>query len=136
MWLTVGGSLIVVVPGSIVLLLFGPRIVQLWTHGAIQPGFALIAAMTAVMVVNGIWHPLSNLLLAVNRQASYSYVYAVASGVAVALAYPLCQAFGVVGAGLAIVLLDLFMFQHVVRRIARGYLTQVVPARERLRPSP
>ena len=119
--LTVANSLAVLVPCALVLLIFGPQIVTIWTRGVIQPSYALIAAMTMVMVVNGMWHPLSNLLLAINRQASYSYIYAVAAAVAVAAAYPLCRAFGAVGAAWAILGLDLFMSVRVIQ-LVRVYL--------------
>jgi O-antigen/teichoic acid export membrane protein len=115
--LTLASSLFVVVPGAIVLLAFGTWIVPVWTAGALHPGFALVATMTGVMVVSGVWYPLSNLLLAVNRQESYSYVYTGGVIVSVALAYPLCLMMQELGAAVALLLLEIFMFQHVGRLV-------------------
>lgn len=119
--LTIATSFVIIIPVSLVLVSFGPKIVEVWTRGAIEPSFALIATMTAVMCVNSIWHPLSNLLLAVNRQATYSYAYALAACVTIAASYPLCRAIGEVGAALAILVLDLFMLLLVARLIIREF---------------
>lgn len=119
--LTVAGSLLVVVPGAIVLLIAGQDIVRIWTHGMIYPPYPFLASMVGVMVVNGIWHPLSNLLLATNRQRSYSYVYLVAALACVGASYVLTCWLGILGAGLASLTLDLFMAQFVIRKV-RLYL--------------
>lgn len=121
---TIVGSLVVVIPFGIGLLLFGPWFIHFWTHGMIAPPFALLLTMTIVMVINGIWHPLSNLLLAVNRQESYSYMFLVAAAGSVTISYPLALTFGVVGAGLGILCLDMFMAQHVLRSLTRHVLLQ------------
>jgi O-antigen/teichoic acid export membrane protein len=117
--LTMWGSLIALLPCAAIFLIGGTEIVKIWTGGVLHPSFALMSTMTAIMVANGIWHPMSNLLLAVNRQESYSYVYVGAVFVAVVVAYPLCLLFGEVGAALSLLLLDVFMLQHTLRLIRR-----------------
>lgn len=111
----------ILVPGAAVLLFFGQKIVTLWTHDAVNPGFDLVAVMTAVMLVNGMWHPVSNLILAANRHAAYSYIYLVAALVSVALCYPLSLWQGATGAGLALLALDCFMF-CIVMRLAYAHI--------------
>jgi O-antigen/teichoic acid export membrane protein len=105
----------ILVPGALVLLIFGQKIVALWTHGTVHPPFDLIAVMTAVMLVNGMWHPVSNLILAANRHATYSYIFLAAAIASVALTYPLALWRQASGAGLALLALDGFMFLVVMR---------------------
>ena len=105
----------ILVPGALVLLVFGQKIVALWTHGTVHPPFDLVAVMTAVMLVNGMWHPVSNLILAANRHATYSYTYLAAASASVALTYPLALWRQATGAGLALLALDGFMFLVVMR---------------------
>ena len=105
----------ILLPGAFVLLVFGQKIVVLWTHGTVHPSFDLIIVMTAVMLVNGMWHPVSNLILAANRHASYSYTYLAAAIASVALTYPLSLWRQATGAGLALLALDCFMFIVVMR---------------------
>ena len=75
--------------------------------------------MIGVMVVNSVWHPLSNLLLSMNRQSSYSYFYAILAMATVGASWLLCLYMGVAGAGLAILSLDIVMAVHVGRLILR-----------------
>jgi O-antigen/teichoic acid export membrane protein len=105
----------ILIPGAIVLLIFGQQIVALWTHGKIHPGFDLIAVMTAVMFVNGMWLPVSNLILAANRHGTYSYIFLAAAIASVALCYPLSLWLGATGAGLSLLALDCFMLVVVMR---------------------
>jgi O-antigen/teichoic acid export membrane protein len=105
----------ILIPGALVLILFGQQIVGLWTHGRIHPTFDLIAVMTAVMLVNGMWLPVSNLILAANRHATYSYIFLAAAIASVALCYPLSLWRGATGAGLSLLALDCFMFIVVMR---------------------
>ncbi len=72
---TLATNAAILIPGALVLIFFGQQIVGLWTHGKIHPSFDLIAVMTAVMLVNGMWFPVSNLILAANRHATYSYIF-------------------------------------------------------------
>ena len=111
----------ILIPGAIVLLLFGQQIIALWTHGKIHPTFDLIAVMTAVMFVNGMWLPVSNLILAANRHATYSYIFLIAALISVALTYPLALRWQATGAGLALLALDCFMF-IVVMRLAHAQI--------------
>ncbi|WP_297296936.1 hypothetical protein [uncultured Methylovirgula sp.] len=105
----------ILVPGALVLLLFGQKIIALWTHHTVHPSFDLIAVMTAVMFVNGMWLPVSNLILAANRHATYSYIFLAAAIASVALCYPLSLWRQATGAGLALLALDCFMFVVVMR---------------------
>jgi O-antigen/teichoic acid export membrane protein len=111
----------ILIPGAIVLLLWGQQIVSLWTHGAVRPPWVLIAVMTATMVVNGMWHPVSNLILAANRHATYSYFYLIAATLSVAICCPLSIWKQAVGAGISLLILDSVMF-IVVMRLAHAQI--------------
>lgn len=111
LWLSVA----ILVPSAVVLLIWGRDIVAIWTRGLIHPAEIFIGIMTAVMLLNATWHPVSNLILAANRHASYSYLYLFAAILSVIICYPLARWFGTVGAGLSLTLLDAFMFFHIMR---------------------
>lgn len=109
----------VVVPFALVLAIFGPQLVALWTKGVIHPSQGLMLAMAASVVLGGFWTPVSNLLLAMNRHAGYSYAFVIGAIATVPLSYLLSEWLGAAGAGLAIALLDLMMCVVIVR-IGRG----------------
>ena len=102
-------------PAAVFLMIFGPWIISFWTKGAIFAPTELIAAMTIVMVLNGFWQPIANLVLAINRQSEYAYVYLAASVCSVALSYYAIAAIGLLGAACSLVLLEAFMIVHVYR---------------------
>jgi O-antigen/teichoic acid export membrane protein len=112
-FLSVITSAIVLVPLFLVVVPGGKLIIRLWTHGTIQPTFGLILAMAIVMVINGFWHPISILILALNRHAHFSYHYLVAAAGSVLISYPMVRLMGPVGAGISLMLLDGFMFARV-----------------------
>ncbi|MGX1166173.1 O-antigen/teichoic acid export membrane protein [Bradyrhizobium sp. USDA 372] len=129
LYLTLVSSLVVTLPGSAILLLFGQQLVELWTAHTINPTYALVATMTTVMLVNGMWHPLSNLLLAVNRQATYSYVFLGAVAASLGIGFFLSRALGEAGMAMSILLLDLFMLQHVARHAWKAFIV-IAPPKE------
>ena len=74
-------------PWVLVLGLFGGLIVQLWTHGAVVADAALLWLMAAIALANAIWMPLSNLVVALNRQGRFSYFYLASALAALAAGY-------------------------------------------------
>lgn len=132
--ITLAASAAAVLPLGIGILLLGHWFVGVWTHGAIVPSMALIAVMTLVMMLQGFWVPLSNLLLAANRHGSYSYVFLAASAAFTALAYPMALWAGAVGAGLALLGLDCFMAWHMIRTVSARLIGWGALARAAPRP--
>ena len=116
--ITLQASALMVFPLACGILVLGRWFVGVWTHGAIDPSVALIAVMTLVMVLQGFWVPLSNLLLAANRHESYSYVFLATSLFFTALAYPTTLWLGPFGAGLALLGMDAVMTFHVFRIVS------------------
>jgi O-antigen/teichoic acid export membrane protein len=112
-FLSIASSVVVLLPMFFVVVIGGPFIIKLWTHGTIHAPYALIVAMAFTMVVNGSWTPISNLIFALNRHAQYSYYYLVAALGSVLLSYPLVKLFGSPGAAISLLLLDCVMFARV-----------------------
>lgn len=117
--LTLVASIGLLVPAAIGLLVLGPWFMKLWTGGAIVAPYGLIAALAAAMLFNGIWTPLSNLMLAINRQSLFTYAFLLGALVMLSLAYVLVQALGVTGAGIASMLLEAFMLVWVLMQVRR-----------------
>jgi len=112
-FLSMAASILILTPMFFFIIGAGPFLIRLWTHGTIHAPYPLIVVMAAVMVVNGSWYPISNLIFALNRHAQYSYYYLLAAAAALSLAYPLVRQFGSQGAGMSLLLLDCVMFIRV-----------------------
>jgi len=112
-FLSIITSAIVLAPMFLAIVPGGKLIIRLWTHGTIQPTFGLILVMAISMVINGLWHPISILILALNRHAQFSYYYLIAAAGSVLMSYPLVRLMGPMGAGISLVLLDGTMFARV-----------------------
>ena len=103
------GIAITLAPVAFVLLAFGPVLIGAWTHGHVVPDRSLVVGMVAIMMVNAIWQPTANLLLALNRQESYAYAYVTLSFACLSLAYVLITYHGLEGAVIANFVLDMIM---------------------------
>jgi O-antigen/teichoic acid export membrane protein len=111
---SVGSALAVVLPASIVLLLFGAQIIKLWTHGIVSVSWSVMATLTAVATLGAIWNPISNLIMAMNEQRRFSYLYAIISAVGVFVAYMLSKSIGALGGALSMVLVDSTMVVIII----------------------
>ena len=107
--LSLGTALVVLVPAAIALAVVGPELVRWWTGGTVTPSGWLIAALAAAMLFNGLWVPLSNLLMAVNRQQRFSYAFVALSFVNLAVVALLVPSLGALGAALGAAALDAAM---------------------------
>jgi O-antigen/teichoic acid export membrane protein len=111
-------SALLVVPYAFGFMAAGQWLIGYWTHGVIVPPLPLVLAMGCTILFGGLWYPVSNLILACNRQAGYSAWY---------LAHVLARPLGAAGAGLAMALLDAAMLV-VILVLAR----RVLPGRREL----
>lgn len=112
-------SLCVLVPAAIGLIAFGQDLIGLWTGGVIVPPRALIALLAVGMVLLGTWWPLSILVMSINEHARYTYVFLVLSAAALGVTAVLARPFGVVGAGVAMALLDALMLAWLLIQARR-----------------
>lgn len=107
--------------GALGLGLFGDWLLEHWTRGTIAAPPAMIWLTAAAIAASTTWNPLSNLLLAVNRHQRFTYWYMAASIVAIGLTYLAVRRFGVTGAALVNLGLDLLMLVCVI-----GMVRQIV----------
>lgn len=128
--LTMVTSILIILPICVVLLAAGPLLISVWTRGHIEASWSLIAVMTFVMLANALWQPLSNLILALNRQSEYSYIYLALCIAAVPLAYVLAADIGALGGALAMLAVDVLMLGWVWRLSERhfGSLGEILAA--------
>lgn len=108
--LTFGWCLLVLTPMGLLIGMFGPLLVSVWSQGAIHASEHLIVVMSLVMVINGLWHPFSNLLLAINKHPWFAYPYAALALTSVGVTYFAVQWCGLLGAAFSLLLLDSCMF--------------------------
>lgn len=117
--LTITTSAAILLPFCAGLLVLGPWFMEVWSAGAIVPPYLLLAALAAAMLANGIWTPLSNLIVATNRHEGFTYVYLACAVAMLALTYALVRAMGVAGAGLAGLMLEIVMGIWILRQARR-----------------
>lgn len=122
---TLACSGLVLIPFAAVLGIFGPRIVDLWTGGAIHASQSLMLVMMASALLGGFWWPLSNLILAMNRHAGYAYPFVALALLSVPVAYGLSLELGPTGAALSMALMDGAMCVLVIRLARRLFGGQV-----------
>ncbi|WP_315764614.1 hypothetical protein [Sphingomonas sp. Y38-1Y] len=112
-------SALLAAPYALGFALFGQALIAVWTQGAIAVPQPLVLAMAGTILLGGFWVPLSNLILARNRQASFTPAYLVLSLASMAVAYCLSLTLGAIGGGVAMLLLDAAMLAIVLRLSAR-----------------
>lgn len=106
-------TLLCAAPGALLLLAAGRPLVARWTGGALHPAPGLVAAMAAVTLLNALWQPASNLLMALNRQEGFAWVYVGVALAALVLAVPLTATAGAAGAALALLAGDAVMLGRI-----------------------
>ncbi|QQN72994.1 lipopolysaccharide biosynthesis protein [Croceicoccus sp. YJ47] len=111
--LSLVASLFILVPAFFGLLLLGQWVVEIWTSGTVEPDWLLIAVMSCVMLVNGIWQPISNLIIALNQHGRFSYVFMLLTILMLPVAYLLTHELGPLGAAIGLLLLDVAMLGWV-----------------------
>jgi O-antigen/teichoic acid export membrane protein len=103
-------------PPAIVLAAFGGPILKLWTSGKVDPSGLLLDIFLVGVVVDALWTTSLGVLYATNQHQRVAAYYFAGSLISVAVAYPLIEAWGLDGAALAVLLLELFMPFPVLRQ--------------------
>lgn len=117
-----GTAAAIAVPFSLVLALAGPWIVNLWSGGHIHAPQSLMLAIAISALCGGIWNPLSNLMLAVNRQSEFAIAYAILAALGVAMTLLLGPALSNTAPGLALAAVDFVMLLVVGRFALRHWV--------------
>ena len=124
-------AILTTAPLALLIGLAGPMLMRWWTHGVVLPPPGLMPAMAMTVLLGGAWAPLSTLMLAVNRHASFSYAFLLLGLVSLAATYAFATRFGATGAAMAMVGLDGAMVVVVGRFVQRRWLREL-PIREAL----
>lgn len=118
-----------------VLAVMGSSFVVVWTRGRLTPDPTLVIGLAAVASLHSCWLSHSNLLLAVNRQRTYSYAFLGVSLLTVVGAIPVAQSFGLNGL-LAPLLAGEGLMAVTVARAFRATFGPMTPSRPRRRSGP
>jgi O-antigen/teichoic acid export membrane protein len=115
---------LLVVPAAALILALGRPFIAIWTHHLVHPSFLLLALMVAAMLLDAAWVPLSNLIMAINHHAGFSYFFLASGALAIGIGALLQQRIGTIGMVGALVLQEAAMV-HCVWRL--GYRVGVIP---------
>ena len=119
--LVLSAALVLTVPFALVLGLAGPWIIRLWSNGQIAAPAALTAAIAVSALCGGIWNPVSNLILAMNRQADFAPAYCALAASGVGLTLLLAGSLAGTAPALALAVVDLAMLAVVLRFALRHW---------------
>lgn len=119
--LVTGVALVIAMPFAVVLAIAGPWFIKVWSGGQITAPAGLLAVMALSALLGGLWTPLSNLLLAVNRQAEFALIFATLAVGGVLLTWLTAATLGSVAPAVALALTDLAMLGVIGRLVARSW---------------
>jgi O-antigen/teichoic acid export membrane protein len=102
-------------PMLVVLAVFGPAIVHTWTAGAISAHGTLLYMFLTIAALETLWTTSFGVMYARNRHQRLALLYLLSSAAALPLAAVLLRAWGLPGAALSIVLLEIFMLAVTLR---------------------
>lgn len=85
------------IPGTILFIVFGRALIHAWSGGRVSPEAGLVVLMAAATAVQGLWLSASNLLMAVNQHAGFSRMLMISAAFSIALAIPLGHLWGLDG---------------------------------------
>lgn len=98
----------------VVLAVVGPSIIQWWTHGIVDPPHDVLYLLLLVVVSNTLWFVLWSVLAATNRHTRMAAAYLVGTTAALLGAVPLTAVFGMAGAAMSLLAIDLAMVGYVL----------------------
>lgn len=114
---------VVALPFAALLALVGPWIVLHWSNGKIHAEPAMMAAIAVSALCGAIWKPLSDLMLAQQRQGAFAPAYAVLAAGGVAFTILAGKTFGSLAPAMALALVDLAMVLLVLRFARTNWAT-------------
>lgn len=95
------------------LFVIGPATIRWWTRGIVDPPVPLLGVLLLVIFANTFWFTLTTALAATNRHTRMAIVYLASTLVALLLAIPLSATFGLIGAAVALLAIDVAMGIYV-----------------------
>lgn len=99
---------------SLFLAVIGRWIINVWTHALVEPPFPLLYLLLLDVIFNSFWYVLSSSLIATNRYRSLASIYFVSTLCGLLATVPLATQFGLSGAAVALLGIDLAMIPYVL----------------------
>lgn len=112
-------SAVLLLPMALVMFVGGVDLVSGWTRGVVHVSYGLMIVMTLVLLANGFWVPLSNLVIATNRQSMFTYPFITLAIISIVISYILSQYFGALGGALAMLFVDVTMALVLARTVVK-----------------
>jgi len=97
------------------LLIAGGRILTVWSHGRIVMDVSAFRWLLLVIIANAFWNTSSVATMASNKHQRIAAAYFAATAVATVVAYFLLQRFGLSGAAMALLIVDITVGWFVVK---------------------
>jgi O-antigen/teichoic acid export membrane protein len=120
-------------PVLVVLGLFGDSVIRIWTSGAVDAQGPLLYLFLAVAALNSLWATSLAVMFARNRHQRLAVYYLLASAACLPIAYALLDLWGLDGAAVSLIALEVFMLFVTLRQTVpaahdtlRGWLTTVL----------
>jgi O-antigen/teichoic acid export membrane protein len=113
---TVQGTISLVSLGAILLLLFGPFLVQIWTQKTIVINNLTLGVFVLGVTLSSIWLSSAVVLEATNQHEGLAVRFLIGSLAALPAAALLVPLFGINGAILALMMIDCFLIPYVLSR--------------------
>ena len=102
--------------GVLFLYFGGPWFYEIWTRKALNPPAMMWNVFICGIVFNALWWMSSDVLIAINRPYDFTIAGAIAATIAVVISYLLAKQFGLTGAAIGSLVLDLLLFVYVLPR--------------------
>lgn len=120
---------------ALTLALAGPQIIAAWSGGHITASADLTRIMALSALFGGIWNPVSNLILAINRQLQFSPALVVLACIGFGTTLATGAVLGSTAAAVAMAAIDLVMLVIVLRFAFRNWAspTQLLAAAASMR---
>ncbi|MDR3448726.1 MAG: hypothetical protein P4M15_03075, partial [Alphaproteobacteria bacterium] len=112
---TIAVSAILVVPFALGFVIFGRWGVWIWSNHLILPSFITVLGVGLSILFSGFWFPLSNLILAADKQGSYTGIYAALAIVSLPISYVVARQIGGGGVALSMAFVDGLMLMLILR---------------------
>lgn len=113
--LVIATAVIISASFAALLALAGPWIVKTWSAGHITASPEMMWTIALSALCGGIWNPVSNLILAINRQASFAPLLVILAALGIVATLALGAMLGSIAAALAMAAIDLVMLIVVLR---------------------
>jgi O-antigen/teichoic acid export membrane protein len=101
------------------LAIFGGLIVEFWTAGRVQMDYSFFALLLATVAVNSVWWGSLSVLYGTNNHQRLALYYTLANAVFVALAYPMLLSYGLNGAAMALLAIEIVLGVYTIGHIVR-----------------